>query len=301
MKTTTHTFIKKFPLLGLGGLLLFGFFGYSQDYDWQWAYRGGGNQNSGSNGSFSFSIEQIFDIKTDQYNNYYFAGTVVNYNPEFMGEPVTKYGTNATDNDIYIVSTDCEGNFRWHTTIGGHAGESRASIALDTLGGVYIALHALNSSRANNTAVPPHYAPGVALGYGTNGANPSPNNRRIVLIKYDTDGNYLWHTMPQDENVTATEIEGYFFGGGASYGIVAEPDGTLHWLCGFFPGNHLDGQLVIQPEDMPENGGVCAILKYDKDGNYLSHIPIPLNRGGGIFPPPRKCIMTGLRSGIISH
>src|SRR5690606_29779507 len=99
----------------------------------------------------------------------------------------------------------------------------------------------------------------------------------------DTDGNYLWHHMPQDENVTAIPTDGYFYGGGRAYSIIAEPDGTLHWLCGFFPGNHINGELIIEDVDMPDliNGAVYVILKYDKDGNYLSHIITTLNRGGG--------------------
>ncbi|UPQ78295.1 T9SS type A sorting domain-containing protein [Flavobacterium azooxidireducens] len=257
---------------------LFSFITFSQDYQWQWAHRGGGNQNAGSNASWSSSLEQIFDVKIDQYNNYYFAGTVTNYNPVFMGESITKYGNNNIDTDIYIVSTDCEGNFRWHTTIGGHAGVSYVSIDLDNLGGLYISFTTGNFSRTNNTNVAPHYAPGVSLGYGTSNT-PNPNNRSITLIKYDTDGNYLWHRMPQDENVTTVFTPGFFETRGLGYSLIVEPDGTIHWHCRFAPGNHLNGQLVVT-EDVSE---YHAILKYDKDGNYLSHIPLPFTGGAGLF------------------
>src|SRR5690606_41952509 len=86
---------------------------------------------------------------------------------------------------------------------------------------------------------------------------PHPDARFMALIKYDTDGNYLWHQMPQDENVTAIPTDGYNHGGGVAYSIIAEPDGTLHWLCGFFPGNHINGELIIEDDDMPDliNGG----------------------------------------------
>ncbi|HRZ32081.1 MAG TPA: T9SS type A sorting domain-containing protein [Flavobacterium sp.] len=257
--------------------ILFTIFSFSQDYQWQWAHRGGGNQNAGSNASWQASLEQIFDVKIDQFNNYYFAGTVTNFNPEFMGESIIKYGTNNIDTDIYIVSTDCDGNYRWHTTIGGDVGVAHISMDLDDLGGLYISFTTLNSSRSNNTNVPPHYAPGVFLGFGTSGANPNPNNRRIALIKYDTNGNYLWHRMPQDENVVASTATGYFSSLGVGYSLLAEPDGTIHWHCLFTPGNHLNGQLIV-PDDVPQYN---AILKYDKDGNYLSHIPLPFTGGAG--------------------
>jgi hypothetical protein len=251
---------------------------FSQEPQWQWAHRGGGNQNSGFNDSWSGGLEQIFDVKIDQFNNYYFAGTVTKNNPVFMGQAIPKYATNNIDTDIYIVSTDCEGNYRWHTTLGGEPSELYASIALDDLGGLYISFAAINSSRSNNTNVPTHFAPGVALGYGTNGANPNPNNRCIALVKYDTNGNYLWHHMPQDENVISSNvIPGYFNARALAYALIAEPDGTVHWHCRFAPGNHLNGQLVV-PTDVTE---YHAILKYDKDGNYLGHIPLPFTGGAG--------------------
>jgi hypothetical protein len=256
--------------------ILFSIFSFSQDYQWQWAHRGGGNQNAGNAGTFSQSLEQIFDVKIDQFNNYYFAGTVTNFNPEFMGEPITKYGTNNTHTDIYIVSTDCEGNFRWYTTLGGQASVSFVSIDLDDLGGLYISFTTANFSRINNTSVPPHYAPGVFLGLGTSNT-PNPNNRSIALIKYDTEGNYLWHRLPQDENVTTVPTPGFFDTRGLAYSLIAEPDGTIHWLCRFAPGNHLNGALVV-PSDVTE---YHAILKYDKDGNFLSHIPLPFTGGAG--------------------
>src|SRR5690606_102547 len=228
---------------------LFSIFSQAQEYEWQWAYRGGGTQNSTAGATWTANLEQIFDVKIDQYNNYYFAGTVLNFNPSFKGEDITKYGPDASDNDIYIVSLDCEGNFRWHTTIGGQARETKVSMALDDLGGLYISFSTINVATSNNSSVTPHYAPGVALGHSTL-TGTSPNNRRIALIKYDTDGNYLWHHMPQDENVTAIQTDGYFYGGGGAYSIISEPDGTLHWLCVFLPGNHINGELIIEDDDM---------------------------------------------------
>ncbi|WP_291115249.1 T9SS type A sorting domain-containing protein [Flavobacterium sp. UBA6135] len=255
---------------------LFSFFGYSQTYEWQWAHRGGGNQNAGSNASWQPSLEQIYDVKIDQDNNYYFAGAVTNFNPVFMGQTITKYGTNNIDTDVYIVSTDCEGNYRWHTTLGGHASVSYVSIDLDNLGGLYISFTTANFSRTNNTNVPPHYAPGVFLGPGTSNT-PNPNNRSITLIKYSTSGSYLWHRMPQDENVTTVYTPGFFETRGLGYSLIVEPNGTIHWHCRFAPGNHLNGALVV-PTDVSE---FHAILKYDKDGNFLSHIPLPFTGGVG--------------------
>ena len=79
-KITIHRFLllALLPLWGLGG--------FAQTYDWQWAYRGGGTQNSLYNSStWDSYLEQIYDVKIDQDNNYYFAGTVLNFNPSFKG------------------------------------------------------------------------------------------------------------------------------------------------------------------------------------------------------------------------
>ncbi|MDV7400515.1 hypothetical protein RZS08_54370, partial [Arthrospira platensis SPKY1] len=114
-----------------------------------------------------------------------------------------------------------------------------------------------------------------AMGLGVSGPNPNPNNRRLVLVKYDTDGSYLWHHFPQDENVTSTELEGFFWGISQSNSLIAEPNGTLYWHCLFFPGNHLNGQLVVPPSTSQYN----AVLRYDKDGNYQGHFQLPLMGG----------------------
>ncbi|UPQ78297.1 T9SS type A sorting domain-containing protein [Flavobacterium azooxidireducens] len=83
--------------------------------------------------------------------------------------------------------------------------------------------------------------------------------------------------MPQDENVTTSDIPGFFQASGLGYSLISEPDGTIHWHCRFAPGNHLNGSLVV-PEDVSE---YHVILKYDKDGNYLSHLPLPFTGGSG--------------------
>src|SRR5690606_6016419 len=157
MKHQLHK-TKHTPVLLSILCFLFSIFSQAQEYDWQWAYRGGGTQQSGTGATWGGKLEQIYDVKIDQYNNYYFAGTVLNFNPSFKGEDITKYGTNATDNDVYIVSLDCEGNFRWHTTIGGHVGaEYSISMALDTLGGLYLSLDR-KSTRLNSSHVKISYA-----------------------------------------------------------------------------------------------------------------------------------------------
>jgi len=250
-------------------------FSFSQNYQWQWAHRGGGNQNAGTSSTYQITLEQIFDVKVDQYNNYYYAGSVTNFNPQFMGNSITKYGTTNIDSDVYIVSTDCEGNFRWQTTLGGHNNEAYVSMALDTLGGLYISFAATNSYRVNNPVTPPHYAPGVALGFGSDNT-PNPNNRRMALVKYDTDGNYLWHFMPQDENVTLVNTPGFYSASGTAYSLIVEPDGNIHWHCRFSAGHHLNGALIVPDGETAYH----AVLKFNPQGNYIGHFTLPFTGGG---------------------
>src|SRR5690606_1525659 len=141
--------------------------------------------------------------------------------------------------------------------------------------GLYLSFSTPNFARPNNSNVPPHYAPGVALSPVFSNI-PHPDARQIALIKYDTEGHYLWHQMPQDEDVTAIQTDGYLYGGGEAYSIIAEPDGILHWHCSFLEGNHLNGDIVVTEAMSPYH----VILKYDKDGNYLQYFPISLGGSG---------------------
>src|SRR5690606_39117906 len=122
METTNYnnsTF--HFPLSIL--CFLFSVLSTAQNYEWQWAKHGGGsakvtNEQEGILGN-SFRAELIWDIVTDEDNNYYFLGTIASGNTHVDGNPVPDYGIGSSGSNIIITSFTCDGVYRWSRVIGG--------------------------------------------------------------------------------------------------------------------------------------------------------------------------------------
>ena len=130
MKTTNYN--KTFRLLLLFLLPLWGLGGWSQDYQWQWAKHGGGsakvtNEQEGILNN-SFRAELIWDIATDEDNNYYFLGTIASGSTHVDGNPVPDYGIGSYGSNIIITSFTCGGVYRWSRVIGGGAKYSKSII-----------------------------------------------------------------------------------------------------------------------------------------------------------------------------
>lgn len=83
-------------------------FSFAQTYNWQWAKAGGGD-NGSSGTRFSISRDEtIRDVVVDDQNNSYYLTTINNGNPNLNGVPVTNYD----QSDLFLFSTDCNGNIR---------------------------------------------------------------------------------------------------------------------------------------------------------------------------------------------
>ena len=120
MKTTTKYVLAI-------GLLLTAYGSYAQDYQWQWAKHGGGsakvtNEQEGILNN-SFRAELIWDIVTDEDNNYYFLGTIASGSTHVDGNPVPDYGIGSSGRNIIITSFTCDGAYRWSRVIGGGGGQ----------------------------------------------------------------------------------------------------------------------------------------------------------------------------------
>src|SRR5690606_27569960 len=88
--------------------------------------------------------------------------------------------------DAAISSFDCNGNHRWTKTIGGASNDQGVAVGTDTLGGVYW-LGNVNWGMSETDVV--HIGTDTAV---------VPNRKWMLLVKFDTDGNYQWHRMPED-------------------------------------------------------------------------------------------------------
>jgi len=292
----------------------------SVDYDWQWAHLGGGkgwimSSDPQTFGSHYLEAEQIKIIRVDKDNNYYYLGSVQHFEPVILDQPIDKYSNSELSIDLLLMSTDCEGNFRWSVTIGSCQNTAHAYMDIDTLGGVYVAVRVYNSQSYTYPHKPDeyrcvHFSPNDSL-------PPSPytnypvewesiaNMRQLHLLKYDTDGNFLWNHAIQDTSTLLGEIYDLsetqkarkFKHYGGFYGLSVEPNGTVHWLCLLNEGNHVDGNVVVPPRELipwadedvvPINDTFSYhshIIKFDKDGNYIGHVPTPLK--GSTFSPPQ--------------
>ena len=140
-----------FQIPKLTHLLIFSFFfllcsffsnaQQTQPYEWDWAISGGASLGGTGAG---FSDEQIYDIKVCTDNNYYFIATFEGpYNTNLKGSSVPSYNNSNTAmgngaNDIFLFSTDCEGQVRWSQTIGGWQDDTAYNLVLDSLNNVYI-------------------------------------------------------------------------------------------------------------------------------------------------------------------
>lgn len=148
-KSESHSLIHKLPHWLI--FLFISLSGYAQQpYEWQWAMNGGASL--GGTGTITPAYEQIYDIKVGTDGNYYFIATLARpYNANLDEEEVPSYNNPNTalgnfSNDIFLFSTDCEGQVRWSQTIGGWRDDDAYNLVLDGQNNVYIGANVNNYS-----------------------------------------------------------------------------------------------------------------------------------------------------------
>ncbi|QTY26143.1 T9SS type A sorting domain-containing protein [Flavobacterium sp. CS20] len=233
---------------------------YAQTPDWQWAKRGGGTINLQGNETTSTGVERVLDLKIDSNNNYYYLAEVSGAQTDYEGMPITTYNNNNTK-DIYMFSTDCQGNFRWGKSIGGGGGDSVNSIGLDNNNSVYVT----GNTRNFGPPTPPHFANDTIKAPAVFDGTLQDELKSIFIIKYDDQGNFQWLREPEGP------IDHL---GGSMQKTIIEPSGRSHSLVWFFTGTHLDGQLTVTDQE-----GQNAIIIYDADGNLENFILLDLKPG----------------------
>jgi len=255
----------------------------SQTYQWQWAKQGGGNNGHDVFASTS-ADENIKAITTDNNGNYYFLTWIYNNQPLVNDSPVTVYGTR----DLLLYSTDCVGNLRWKTVIGGYTNSEFAmKIEVDNNGGIY-----LMANLSNNVAVdspsnfsPTHLDTNVTLPViSALPAPPYPYGNAIdpafktmYLLKYNTaTGNLVWYKALQGD-VT--------FPVGRGDNGLWDMDGNknIHAVLGFYKGTHLDGKITV-PNSFDYDialgnnnvGPQYYLVKFNYDNGNMTVAPNPM-------------------------
>lgn len=258
--------MKKLFLL----LLLVPLVTISQNLQWQWAKRGGSpyatNQEDPSYRYNSY-YDELLDIQTDASSNAYFLGSLALRNSTYDGMPIQTYGTQTQYVNTLLTKTDCNGNYLWHKTIGAfQTYVNRSSLQLSSSGGVYVGGTFLNiSGRFGNTdesTITPLHIDTDSIFHNdlSQVGTASLANKFIQLIKYDTEGNLQWVRSPEDTALS------YFADRNFSLGIALDSEENIHWAVYFRQGSYLNGRIQV-----PENGKHYYVIKYDRDGNYVSH------------------------------
>lgn len=271
--------IKK---LFIAALLFSAGHAFSQEFDWQWAKSGGGSRIAYNEfvPDFSPFSEHIKDIAIDEDNNYYFLTQVAANNTNYDGVPFDVYNYSESANgyaDILLLSTTCDGTYRWSRVIGGGNFDQGYNIALDDNGGVYISAYVFNDANQGSiTFEPPHFSEDdhlPALPTNMNVLDNHPGFKRLAIAKYTQEtGSLVWRKMLQGDVNIFTSI-------GTISPIHVEGDGTLHALVGLLKGTHMDGNAIV-PDEYDFVPGVGAnyhkyfIVKMDANGNYEDVMPL---------------------------
>ena len=253
-------FLLLFPLWGLGG--------YAQNYQWQWAVNGGGAFGSGS---WDYEVEQIFDLQVGTDNNYYFVAKIKDGNPKLGSQPVTVYGNGG--NDIFIFSTTCDGTVRWSQAIGGGGlFDAAYNIALDSNNNVYVGANV----DVGSTTYPVHFSSTEVLPGNPNNPNTiSDFYKTTFLVKYDSNGQFIWKKALQGDVISSTRDSGLL-------DIVIDSNDIIHFIAGFKAGTHLDSHVTV---NTPVTIYQYYLAKYDTAGNYISSMQLPIPHNTGFVPP----------------
>ncbi|QFG53467.1 T9SS type A sorting domain-containing protein [Chryseobacterium sp.] len=242
----------------------------AQTYSWQWAKYGGGNTGSTSSGFNYTQDESIRDIAVDNQNNYYYLATMNPTSPTLHGTAVNNYDRQ----DLFLFSTDCQGNVRWTRNIGGTTAVQQSwNIEVDNNGGLYIMGTFQNRAYASNpTYVPLHFdsanhIPVIQISQ-TDTTTPDPGLKTAYLLKYSTaNGNLEWQ-KPLQGNVTSALRSsdcGIFY---------MDSSKNIHAIVGFAAGTHLNGTITV-PASFTSSYQYY-LIKFNYNNGNMTPDPNPL-------------------------
>lgn len=231
---------------------------YSQS--WQWAKRGGSNDQLDTNSGHR--QEEVYSIATDSQKNVYVLSSVGMSGLDIDGNPKTNYGDLITKTDIALASFACDGTYRWSKIIGGSGYDNINSVHVDGQDNIYLAGEFGNSTAAPH---PQHIDEDVIF------PSQPVSWQRLILIKYNSDGNLVWYRKPQHPDVTVTES----FSQTISRGLAVDSEGNSFWLVAIPPGVYADGAFSNTLE-----GINWYVFKYNADGNFDNAVHLDISLGG---------------------
>lgn len=265
----------------------------AQTYNWQWAKYGGGNEGSFSSGFTYVEDESIRDIAVDNQNNYYYLATINPMNPTLNGTPVTNYH----QQDLFLFSTDCQGNIRWTRTIGGRNEQEYAwNIELDNNGGLYILGNFNSNVQSTDPSPIPIYfddnttIPLLTVPYSDQ-TTTDLGLKTAYLLKYNTsDGHLAWQQPLQGDVTWATR-------NADSAIFTMDSSKNIHAVLGFRAGTHLNGLITVPSSFTTTYQYYLVKFNYNTSaGNVVNMIPQP----NPLLLPITGDVTVGMAEGKVS-
>src|SRR5690606_33991534 len=228
---------------------------------------GGGELGFSGDIYTSFRDECIIDIAVDANNKYYYLMSINGNSPMYNDDSLPEnlvlehYGSK----DILLLSTDENGNYRWHQVIGGRLQDSAYGIVVDSDNGVYVNASLMTNAVEGDNNNYTHLSSEVTLPKipeNWDYTAPHPAFRVIYLLKYaQSDGSLLAYKAYQGEVNLSN-------GAARASSLWIDSDDKLHTYVSLRNGTHLDGLVTIEGLD---NDDV-----YD-DKTYLVELDTSLN------------------------
>src|SRR5690606_28812240 len=111
----------------------------------------------------------------------------------------------------------------------------------------------------------------------------NPNNPNTIsdfykttfLVKYDSNGQFIWKKALQGDVISSTRDSGLL-------DIVIDSNDIIHFIVGFKAGTHLDSHVTV---NTPVTIYQYYLAKYDTAGNYISSMQLPIPHNTGFVPP----------------
>ncbi len=233
----------------------------SQGQSWQWGNSGGADDNLPN-----FNRERVISMCTASDGSSYCTSPVGRIDLRVAGNPKPTYAQVGL-NDWVIAGFSCEGDYKWSKVIGGYSGSLNANVGVDSNGNVYAAVTIRRTP--SNVSPAPHFDDDLVLGTSANNVNTFKET--IFLIKYDSNGNYLWSVTPQAPDIDRTT------GTQSSVlNVQVDSQGNSFLFCSLMPSTYCNGQYTVASKGF-------HMIKYDNNGNFMSAFPMDMTAVSGPY------------------
>lgn len=238
---------------------------HAQNYQWDWAKHGGGTQSFSSQSNSYNDFERVLDIAVDNNNNYYYLIAYAAGNPTYDSNSLLVNGIG----DIYLLSTTCDGTFKWDKEIGSHFNDYAYTVAIDINNNIYVTGNLRGI--LDDSLMDPFWDIDFNLNSALGESDPGPHNRSSYIVKYNDQGVFQWIKFPDNGMLNAVDVIVGFQG----REMVVEPNGTIHWLVSIGPGTHVDGNVTV-PNTVARE---WKVIRYDTNGVYQGHTDVDYTGG----------------------